>query len=95
MGAAAGRLSDRGAVVKTWLHCCAALVLVGCHATPVGVAGCPPIPLSLTSDCGRCLPDEPAPRTNGDLAEAYMDCRQCVAELRIKAAAVRDLAGCR
>lgn len=72
------------------------LLLAGCRAGPhIEVVTCASIPASLTRDCGRCLPDDPVPQTNGELAEAWMDCRQCVAEYRIRAEAVRELAGCR
>lgn len=53
---------------------------------------CPPIPASLTVQC------EPEPRpleTNGDLARAYMDARECVALSNLRLAAVRELSGCR
>ncbi len=72
------------------------LALAGCQpAQVIRVPVCPPLPASLTRDCGRCLADDPAPATNGDLAEAYLDCRQCVAEQRIRLAAVAELAECR
>lgn len=72
------------------------LLLAGCRAGPhIEVVTCASIPASLTRDCGRCLPDDPAPKTNGELAEAWMDCRQCVAEQRIRLAAVAELAECR
>ena len=72
------------------------LLLVGCQsAPPVHVVTCPAIPASLTRDCGRCLADDPTPATNGELAESWLDCRQCVAEQRIRLAAVAELAGCR
>ena len=72
------------------------LLLAGCRAGPhIEVVTCASIPASLTRDCGRCLADDPAPTTNGELAEAWMDCRQCVAEQRIRLAAVAELAGCR
>ena len=72
------------------------LLLAGCQPRPaIRVVECPAIPASLTRDCGRCGPDEPAPKTNGELAEAWMDCRQCAAEQRIRLDAVRELAGCR
>ncbi len=72
------------------------LLLAGCRSSPpIQVVTCPGIPASLTRDCGRCLADDPTPATNGELAEAWMDCRQCVAEQRIRLAAVRELAECR
>lgn len=72
------------------------LALAGCQpAQVIRVPVCPPLPASLTRDCGRCLPDDPTPATNGELAEAYLDCRQCVAEQRIRLAAVAELAECR
>ena len=72
------------------------LLLAGCRAGPhIEVVPCASIPASLTRDCGRCLPDDPVPQTNGELAEAWMDCRQCVAEQRIRLAAVAELAECR
>ena len=74
----------------------AVLLLAGCRAGPnIQVVTCPGIPASLTRDCGRCLPDDPVPQTNGELADAWMDCRQCVAEQRIRLAAVAELAACR
>lgn len=89
-------LRDAARSVKPYLACCAALVLTACQPTRIiEVPVCPPLPASLTRDCGRCLPDDPTPVTNGELAEAWMDCRQCVAEYRIRAEAVRELAGCR
>lgn len=76
-----------------WAACVA---LVGCQPRQsIQVVTCPSIPVSLTRDCGRCLPDDPTPATNGALAEAWLDCRQCVAEYRIRVEAVRELAGCR
>ncbi len=82
--------------MKACLYYGAALVLLaGCQSAPQPLTICPDIPVSLTRDCGRCLPDDPAPKTNGDLAEAYLDCRQCVAEQRIRMDAVRELADCR
>jgi hypothetical protein len=78
------------------LLCALCVALAGCQSAPrVQVVTCAAIPASLTRDCGRCLPDDPPPATNGELAEAYLDCRQCVAEYRIRAEAVRELAGCR
>lgn len=72
------------------------LILAGCQPRQsIQVVTCPSIPVSLTRDCGRCLPDDPTPATNGALAEAWLDCRQCVAEYRIRVEAVRELAGCR
>ena len=72
------------------------LLLAGCRAGPhIEVVTCASIPASLTRDCGRCLPDDPTPATNGELAEAWMDCRSCVNEDRLKLAAVRELAECR
>ena len=72
------------------------VALAGCQpAQVIRVPVCPPLPASLTRDCGRCLPDDPTPATNGELAEAWMDCRQCVAEQRIRLAAVAELAACR
>ncbi len=90
-------MSARCALVKAYLYYGAALVLLaGCRGLPPQAPPiCPPIPVSLTRDCGRCGPDEPAPATNGELAEAWMDCRQCVAEQRIRMEAVRELAECR
>lgn len=89
-------MSARSALVKAYLHYGAALVLLaGCQSTPQPLTICPEIPVSLTRDCGRCLPDDPAPKTNGELAEAWMDCRQCVAEQRIRLDAVRELGACR
>lgn len=67
--------------------------LAGCQSAPQRVTVCPVIPASLLRDCGRCS-DSP-PKTNGELAEAWMDCRQCVAEYRIRMEAVGELAGCR
>ncbi len=82
--------------MKPYLACCAALVLAACQPRPsIQVVTCPEIPVSLTRDCGRCLPDDPTPATNGELAEAWMDCRQCVAEYRIRMEAVAELAECR
>ncbi len=74
----------------------AVALLAGCQPSPaIRVVECPSIPASLTRDCGRCGPDDPAPATNGELAEAYLDCRQCAAEQRIRLDAVRELADCR
>lgn len=71
-------------------------LLVACQPRPsIQVVTCPSIPASLVRDCGRCLPDDPTPATNGELAESWMDCRQCVAEQRIRLAAVAELAECR
>lgn len=96
VGTAAGRVSYRRAPVKACLYCLAVLMLAACQPRPsIQVVTCPAIPVSLTRDCGRCLPDDPTPATNGDLAEAWMDCRQCVAEQRIRLSAVAELAGCR
>ena len=82
--------------MKAYLACLTALMLVACQSAPrVQVVTCPAIPASLTRECGRCLPDDPTPATNGELAEAWLDCRQCVAEQRIRLAAVRELAECR
>lgn len=95
LGRAAYPLPLRRAPVKRllWAVCVA---LAGCQPRPsIHVVTCPAIPASLVRDCGRCLADDPAPQTNGELAEAWMDCRQCVAEQRIRLAAVRELAGCR
>lgn len=76
-----------------WAVC---VTLAACQPRPViKVTTCPDIPGSLTRDCGRCLPDDPTPATNGELAESWMDCRQCVAEYRIRMAAVTELADCR
>lgn len=76
-----------------WAVCVA---LAGCQPARV-IHGpvCPPLPASLIRDCGRCLPDDPPPQTNGELAEAWLDCRQCVAEQRIRLEAVAELAECR
>ena len=72
------------------------LLLAGCRAGPsIQVVTCPAIPASLTRDCGWCLPDDPTPQTNGELAGQWIDCRQCVAEQRIRLAAVAELAACR
>lgn len=72
------------------------LLLAGCRAGPhIEVVTCASIPASLTRDCGRCLADDPTPATNGELAESWLDCRQCVEEQRIRLAAVAELAGCR
>lgn len=96
VGPPAGRLSNWRAPVKAYLYCLATLMLVACQSAPrIQVTTCAAIPASLTRDCGRCLPDDPTPATNGDLAEAYLDCRQCVAEYRIRMAAVTELAACR
>lgn len=42
-----------------------------------------------------CLEADPVPRTNGELAEAWMDCRQCVSSYRIRMEAIDALAVCR
>lgn len=71
-------------------------LLLGCGGREViRVEVCPEIPAILTAACSDCLPDDPAPTTNGQLAEAWMACRSCVAEDRLKLAAVRELAECR
>jgi hypothetical protein len=78
------------------LLCALCVALAGCQSAPrVQVVTCPGIPASLTRDCGRCLADDPVPKTNGELAEAWLDCRQCVSEQRIRLAAVAELAECR
>ena len=93
---ATGRLSYRRAAVKAYLAYLTALMLVACQSAPrIQVTTCADIPASLTRECSRCLPDDPTPATNGALAEAWIDCRQCVAEYRIRVEAVRELAGCR
>ena len=93
MGAPAGQMPAGGPMRVILV---AVLLLAGCRAGPnIQVVTCPGIPASLTRDCGRCLPDDPVPQTNGELAEAWMDCRQCVAEQRIRLAAVAELAACR
>ena len=69
----------------------ASAFLTAC-AAPSVILQCPPIPASLTVQC------EPDPRpleTNGDLARAYMDARECVALSNLRLAAVRELADCR
>jgi hypothetical protein len=69
----------------------ASLFLAGC-ATPSVILQCPPIPASLTTPC------EPEPRpleTNGDLARAYMDARECVALSNLRLAVIRELSDCR
>lgn len=76
-----------------WAVCVA---LAGCQPVRVVEAPvCPAIPASLLRDCERCLPDDPTPQTNGELAEAWMDCRQCLSEYRIRMDAIGELAGCR
>jgi hypothetical protein len=53
---------------------------------------CPPIPRSLTEVC------EPEPRelaTNGDLAQALVDARECLAVSSLRLRAIAELAGCR
>lgn len=95
MGPAACGLPVGCAPVKRLLLA-VCVALAGCQSAPrIQVVTCAPIPASLTRDCGRCLPDDPVPATNGELAEAYLDCRQCVAEQRIRLDAVRELAECR
>ena len=76
-----------------WAVCVA---LAGCGGREViRVEVCPEIPAILTAGCADCLPDDPPPTTNGQLAEAWMACRSCVTEARLKLAAVRELAACR
>lgn len=72
------------------------VALAGCKTAPeVVVSTCPDIPASLTRDCGRCADDAALPKLNGELLEAYFDCRQCSQESRIRLEAIRELAGCR
>ena len=93
---AAYNMPARGRSVIRSLSYALALLLAGCQSAPsVRVVTCPPIPASLTRDCGRCLADDPTPATNGELAEAWMDCRACVFEFRIRMSAVRELSACR
>lgn len=69
----------------------ASLCQIACAGRSV-ILTCPPIPASLTTPC------EPEPRsldTNGDLARAYMDARECVALSNLRLKAVRELADCR
>ena len=56
------------------------------------VVTCPPIPKILTAEC------EPPARdlsTNGDLARALLDARECLAVSAIRLQAIRELADCR
>lgn len=70
--------------------------LAGCGGREViRVEVCPEIPAILTAGCADCLSDDPPPATNGQLAEAWMACRSCVNEDRLKLAAVRELSACR
>lgn len=53
---------------------------------------CPPIPRILTAEC------EPPARdlaTNGDVARALLDARECLAISAIRLQAIRELADCR
>jgi hypothetical protein len=59
---------------------------------PVVVRECPPIPASLTADC---YAEQPAPATNGALAEQWIAYRACAAEQSVKLRAVAALAECR
>lgn len=79
------------------LLCAVCVALAGCSTVRevTRYEVCPPIPASLTAPCATCRPDDPAPVTNGDLMEAWLDCRSCVAEARIKGDAIRALAQCR
>lgn len=56
------------------------------------VVQCPPIPRVLTAEC-----DPPARSldTNGDLARALLDTRECLAVSAIRLQAIRELADCR
>lgn len=56
------------------------------------VVQCPPIPRVLTAEC-----DPPARdlATNGDLARALLDARECLAVSAIRLQAIRELADCR
>lgn len=89
------RLSTGSAPVKRllWAVCVA---LAGCGGREIiRVNVCPEIPAILSAGCAECLPGDPAPTTNGQLAEAWMACRSCVNEDRLKLAAIKELAVCR
>ena len=69
----------------------ASLFLAGC-ATRSVILQCPPIPRSLTEVCepeGRTL------ETNGDLAQALVDVRECLSVSSLRLRAIAELADCR
>lgn len=70
-----------------------ALFLNGCAAfsRPV-VLQCPAIPRVLTTEC---VPPERQLDTNGDLARALLDSRECLAVTSIQLQAIAELADCR
>ena len=67
------------------------LSLTACASRSI-VLQCPPIPAVLTE---RCEPEPRSLETNGDLARAYVDARECVALSNLRLDAVRELADCR
>ena len=67
------------------------LCLTGC-ATPSVILQCPPIPKSLTE---TCEPEGRALTTNGDLAQALVDARECLVVSSLRLRAVAELADCR
>ncbi len=68
-----------------------ALCLSGC-AAPSVILQCPPIPKALTAEC--VPPDRPL-ATNGDLARALTDSRECVVTQNLQLRAIAELADCR
>ena len=68
-----------------------ALSLTAC-AAPSVILQCPAIPRALTAEC---VP-EPRPLvTNGDLARALTDSRECVVTQNLQLRAIAELADCR
>ena len=71
-----------------------ALSLTGCasFSRPPMVLQCPPIPRVLTTEC---VPPVRQLETNGDLARALLDSRECLAVTSIQLQAIAELADCR
>lgn len=68
-----------------------ALSLTAC-AAPSVILQCPPIPRALTAEC---VPEPRPLATNGDLARALLDARECLSVSAIRLQAIRELADCR
>ena len=56
------------------------------------IVQCPPIPRALTAEC---VPEPRPLATNGDLARALTDSRECVVTQNLQLRAIAELADCR
>ena len=70
-----------------------ALSLTGCAGfSPPVIVQCPAIPKALTTEC---VPPSRQLDTNGDLARAILDARECLAITSIQLRAIAELSDCR